>query len=314
MARMTPSPAIRTAMGSVEWLLLILLGVIWGSGFFFAHIAVTEIPPLTLVLLRVGIAAVALHVYLLAIGVSFAPALSRWRLFVALSLSNNIVPFALIFTGQTVLGAGVASVLNATTPFWTIIIANAFTRDEKASWNKVAGVLLGIGGTAIMIGPGLIAGLGGPAWAKFALIGAAISYAIALIVARRFRGMPSTLVATGQVSTSTVIMIPVALLANGTSGMVDLSALAWMSVLALALLSTSLGYLLYFTIIARAGATNASLVTLIVPMSAILLSAIFLGERLHLFEVAGMALIAGGLLTIDGRLLPKTLQPRRAAA
>ena len=125
--------------------------------------------------------------------------------------------------------------------------------------------------------------------------------------------MPSTLVATGQVSTSTVIMIPVALLANGTSGMVDLSALAWMSVLALALLSTSLGYLLYFTIIARAGATNASLVTLIVPMSAILLSAIFLGERLHLFEVAGMALIAGGLLTIDGRLLPKTLQPRRAA-
>ena len=314
MARMTPSPAIRTAMGSVEWLLLILLGVIWGSGFFFAHIAVTEIPPLTLVLLRVGIAAVALHVYLLAIGVSFAPALSRWRLFVALSLSNNIVPFALIFTGQTVLGAGVASLLNATTPFWTIIIANAFTRDEKASWNKVAGVLLGIGGTAIMIGPGLIAGLGGPAWAKFALIGAAISYAIALIVARRFRGMPSTLVATGQVSTSTVIMIPVALLANGTSGMVDLSALAWMSVLALALLSTSLGYLLYFTIIARAGATNASLVTLIVPMSAILLSAIFLGERLHLFEVAGMALIAGGLLTIDGRLLPKTLQPRRAAA
>ena len=310
---MTPSPAIRTAMGSVEWSLLILLGVIWGSGFFFAHIAVTEIPPLTLVLLRVGIAAVALHVYLLAIGVSFAPALSRWRLFVALSLSNNIVPFALIFTGQTVLGAGVASVLNATTPFWTIIIANAFTRDEKASWNKVAGVLLGIGGTAIMIGPGLIAGLGGPAWAKFALIGAAISYAIALIVARRFRGMPSTLVATGQVSTSTVIMIPVALLANGTSGMVDLSALAWLSVLALALLSTSLGYLLYFTIIARAGATNASLVTLIVPMSAILLSAIFLGERLHLFEVAGMALIAGGLLTIDGRLLPKTLQPRRAA-
>lgn len=310
---MTPSPAIRTAMGSVEWSLLILLGVIWGSGFFFAHIAVTEIPPLTLVLLRVGIAAVALHVYLQAIGVSFAPALSRWRLFVALSLSNNIVPFALIFTGQTVLGAGVASVLNATTPFWTIIIANAFTRDEKASWNKVAGVLLGIGGTAIMIGPGLIAGLGGPAWAKFALIGAAISYAIALIVARRFRGMPSTLVATGQVSTSTVIMIPVALLANGTSGMVDLSALAWLSVLALALLSTSLGYLLYFTIIARAGATNASLVTLIVPMSAILLSAIFLGERLHLFEVAGMALIAGGLLTIDGRLLPKTLQPRRAA-
>jgi drug/metabolite transporter (DMT)-like permease len=173
-------PAIRTTMGLVEWSLLILLGVIWGSGFFFAHIAVVEIPPLTLVLLRVGIAAAALHVYLFATGVSFAPAFARWPLFVALSLSNNIVPFALIFTGQTVLGAGVASVLNATTPFWTIIIANAFTRDEKASWNKVAGVLFGIAGTALMIGPGLVAGLGGPVWAKLALIGAAISYAIAL--------------------------------------------------------------------------------------------------------------------------------------
>src|SRR3954469_4655769 len=119
------SPAIRTTMGPVEWSLLILLGIIWGSGFFFAHIAVTEIPPLTLVLLRVGIAAVALHAYLLATGVSLAPALPRWPLFVALSLANNVVPFSLIFLGQTVLGAGVASVLNATTPFWTIIIANA---------------------------------------------------------------------------------------------------------------------------------------------------------------------------------------------
>jgi drug/metabolite transporter (DMT)-like permease len=125
--------------------------------------------------------------------------------------------------------------------------------------------------------------------------------------------MPSTLVATGQVTTSTVIMMPVVLIANGIAGMVGLSALTWISVLALALLSTSLGYLLYFTIIARAGATNASLVTLIVPMSAILLSVIFLGERLQLFEVAGMALIAAGLLTIDGRLLPRMLQPRRVA-
>jgi drug/metabolite transporter (DMT)-like permease len=298
------TPAIRTVMGPAEWSLLILLGVIWGSGFFFAHIAVIEIPPLTLVLLRVGIAALALHVYLLATGVSFVPALQRWPLFVALSLANNVIPFSLIFLGQTVLGAGVASVLNATTPFWTIIIANATTRDEKASWNKVAGVLFGIAGTALMIGPGLIAGLGGPVWAKLALIGAAVCYAIALIIARRFRGMAPTLVATGQVSASTLIMIPIVLLTNGTAGMFGLSALAWFSVLALALLSTSLGYLLYFSLIARAGATNASLVTLIVPVSAILLGAIFLGERLELFEVGGMVLIAIGLITIDGRLLP----------
>ena len=102
--------------------------------------------------------------------------------------------------------------LNATTPFWTIVIANAVTRDEKLSWNKVVGVLFGIAGTAVMIGPGLIAGLGGPVWAKFALIGASLSYAFALMVARRFKGVPPSIVATGQLTASTVIMIPVVLL------------------------------------------------------------------------------------------------------
>src|SRR5580765_1347307 len=149
-------------MGPVEWAMLILLGAIWGGSFFFARVAVSEIPPLTLVLLRVGIAAVALHIYLAARGPSFATALPRWPLFVALGITNNVIPFSLIFLGQTALGAGVASVLNATTPFWTIIIANAVTSDEKLSWNKVAGVLFGLAGTAVMIGPGLVAGLGGP--------------------------------------------------------------------------------------------------------------------------------------------------------
>ena len=159
--------------------MLILLGAIWGGSFFFARIAVAEIPPLTLVLLRVAIAGAALHLYLLARGPSFALALPHLPMLSSLlALLNNVIPFSLIFAGQTALGAGLASVLNATTPFWTIIIANALTSDEKLSWNKVAGMLLGIAGTAVMIGPGLIAGLGGPVWAKFALIGASLSYAL----------------------------------------------------------------------------------------------------------------------------------------
>jgi drug/metabolite transporter (DMT)-like permease len=297
------TPAIRTTMGSAEWSMLILLGGIWGGSFFFARIAVAEIPPLTLVLLRVAIAAAALHFYLLARGPSFALALPHWRLFLALGLTNNVVPFSLIFLGQTALGAGVASVLNATTPFWTIVIANAVTSDEKLSWNKIAGVLFGMAGTAVMVGPGMVGGLGGPAWAKFALIAASISYAVALLIARRLRGLPPTLVATGQLTVSTVVMLPVALLTSGTVGLVGTSTHVWAAVLALALLSTSFAYLLYFTVVARAGATNASLVTLIVPVSAILLGALFLGERLELFEVGGILLIAIGLVTIDGRLL-----------
>ncbi|WP_353645421.1 DMT family transporter [Mesorhizobium sp. WSM2239] len=303
---MTAIPAPVSAqkiMTARDWAQLFLLGAIWGGSFFFARIAVAEIPPLTLVLFRVAIAAIALHLYLLARGPSFKLALPHAASFFLLALLNNVVPFSLIFAGQTVLGAGLASVLNATTPFWTLIVANMLTSDEKLSWNKVAGILLGIAGTAVMIGPGLIAGLGGPVWAKFALVGASLSYAFALIVARRFKGVPPAVVATGQLTASTVMMLPVVLAMHGTAGLFEASAPVWTAVLALALVSTAFAYILYFNVIASAGATNASLVTLIVPASAILLGIAFLGERLDLFELAGMALIAFGLVTIDGRLL-----------
>jgi drug/metabolite transporter (DMT)-like permease len=299
-----PAPvSAQKIMTARDWVQLFLLGAIWGGSFFFARIAVAEIPPLTLVLFRVAIAAIALHLYLLARGPSFKLALPHAASFFLLALLNNVVPFSLIFAGQTVLGAGLASVLNATTPFWTLIIANMLTSDEKLSWNKVAGILLGIAGTAVMIGPGLIAGLGGPVWAKFALVGASLSYAFALIVARRFKGVPPAVVATGQLTASTVMMLPVVLAMHGTAGLFEASAPVWTAVLALALVSTAFAYILYFNVIASAGATNASLVTLIVPASAILLGIAFLGERLDLFELAGMALIAFGLVTIDGRLL-----------
>jgi drug/metabolite transporter (DMT)-like permease len=296
-------------MGAAEWAMLLLLGAIWGGSFFFARIAVAEIAPLTLVLLRVGIAAAALHLFLLLRGPSFRLALPCWRLLVALGIANNALPFSLIFLGQTALGAGVASVLNATTPFWTVIIANQVTSDEKLSWSKVAGVLFGIAGTAVMIGPGVMAGLGGPVWAKLALIAASISYAAALMVARRLKRLPATVMATGQLTVSTVVMVPVVLIAGGTGRLLAVSPPVWAAVLGLALLSTAFAYLLYFTLVARAGATNASLVTLVVPVSAILLGVLFLGERLEAFEIGGIALIAVGLLTIDGRLLPKRRLP-----
>ncbi|WP_192384575.1 DMT family transporter [Mesorhizobium silamurunense] len=293
--------ATRGPMTLKGWAQLLLLGAIWGGSFFFARIAVSEIHPLALVLFRVAIAAAALQLYLAIRGPSFRLAFPYAGLFFLLALTNNVVPFSLIFAGQTELGAGVASVLNATTPFWTLILANALTTDEKLSWNKLAGIALGVAGTAVMIGPGLAAGLGGPVWAKFALIGASLSYAVALMVARRFNGVPSPVIATGQLTASTVIMIPV-VLAHGPAGLFSASPPVWAAVLGLALLSTAFAYILYFNLVASAGATNASLVTLIVPVSAVLLGFLFLGERLQLFEMGGMVLIGLGLITIDGRL------------
>ncbi len=292
----------RGPMTAKDWGQLLLLGAIWGGSFFFARIAVAEMHPLVLVLFRVAIAAIALQLYLAVHGPSFRLAFPHAGLFFLLAFTNNVVPFSLIFAGQTALGAGVASVLNATTPFWTLVLANALTADEKLSWNKLAGIGLGIAGTAVMIGPGLIAGLGGPVWAKFALIGASLSYAVALMIARRFKGVPSPVIATGQLTASTIIMIPVVLFTYGPTGLFSASPPVWAAVLALALLSTAFAYILYFNLVASAGATNASLVTLVVPASAVLLGFLFLSERLALFEVCGMALIALGLVTIDGRL------------
>jgi drug/metabolite transporter (DMT)-like permease len=298
------SQSASLTISSAVWGMLILLGAIWGGSFFFARIAVAEINPFVLVLERVAIAAVALQLYLPVAGPSFAQAMPYAGRFFGLALLNNVIPFSLIFLGQTQMGAGLASVLNATTPFWTLIVAQFLTADEKLSANKLAGIALGVIGTAVMVGPGVVAGLGGPVWAKFALIGASLSYAFALIYSRRmFTGVARELIATGQLTASTIIMAPIILIAFGANTTYVGSMPVVSAVLALALLSTAFAYILFFRIIAAAGATNASLVTLIVPVFAMLLGIAFLGEHLELFEILGMLLIGVGLIVIDGRFL-----------
>ncbi len=296
---------VRTTMTAGDWLLVLLLGALWGGSFFFARIAVAEIAPLTLVFLRVAIAAAMLHLVLLVAGPSFRVALPRLGSYAVLSLFNNIIPFSLIFAGQTEIGAGLAAVLNATTPFWTALIAARATPDERLTLAKVGGIVLGIAGTGVMIVPGLAAGLGGPVWAKLAIVGAALSYAVGVIFARRFGGMPPTVTATAQLTISSLVMAPVALLSGGAGGAIAASAGAWSAVVALALVSTAFAYIIYFRLVGTVGATNASLVTLVVPVFAVLLGAVFLSERLEPFELGGMLLIGIGLAVIDGRILSR---------
>lgn len=305
MSETPPNPAATPQITARVWGQLLLLGFLWGGSFFFARVAVADMAPVVLVFWRVTIAALALQLWLRLSGVSLKPVLDRLPSFVGLSLLNNLIPFTLIFLGQTEIGAGLASVLNATTPFWTIIVANAFTSDEKFSAIKLGGVFLGLTGTAVMVGPGLLANLGGPAWAKLAVVGAAVTYGFAAVYARRFRSMPAGVVATGQLTCSAAIMLPLVLVLYPAGDILSGSQFTWAAVLALAIASTAVAYILYFSILSSAGATNTSLVTLIVPASAILLGAAVLGERLEPFEIGGMALIAVGLLTIDGRLFAR---------
>ncbi|PCK86234.1 EamA family transporter [Rhizobium sophoriradicis] len=288
-------------MNAWTWGLLVLLGLIWGGSFFFARIAVQHVPPLTLVFLRLLLAALALHVYI-AGRLDIYPILkARWREFLILGIINNVLPHALIFFGQTRIGAGLAAILNATTPIWTVLIANYLTSDEKLSSAKIAGCLVGLAGTIVLIGPSISTGSEAPLWALLLPVLAAVSYGFAATYGKRFKGVPSPVTAAGQLTASSLIALPLSLLADRPWELAAPPLDALLAILALALLSTAFAYILYFRIMAMAGATNASLVTLLVPPSAIVLGVLFLGERLSLAELAGMALIGIGLVILDGR-------------
>lgn len=289
-------------MSALTWGLLALLGLIWGGSFFFARIAVAEVPPLTLVFLRLSLAALALHIY---IGGRFGiyPLLkSRWREFLILGILNNALPHALIFFGQTRIGAGLASILNATTPIWTVLIANYLTSDEKLTSAKIIGCLTGLLGTVVLIGPSVADSSDLPLWALLLPVIAAVSYGFAATYGKRFRGMAPPVIAAGQMTASSLVALPLSLLMDRPWALTLPSMNAIAAILAIALLSTAFGYILYFRIMAAAGATNTSLVTLLVPPSAILLGFLFLGERLEMTEIAGMALIGAGLFILDGRV------------
>ena len=296
---MTNSQLAHRRPNGTTWALLILLGALWGGSFFFARVAVQEIAPLWLVFFRIFLAAIALHLFLFSTGqwsnFSAAPFLP----FFGLGLLNNAIPFSLLFIGQTELGAGLASILNATTPFLTVIAAQLLTQDEKISVRKVAGTLLGIAGAVIVVGPAAFRGLGAPLWAQLCVIGATTSYAFASIYSKRFKDVPPLVTATGQLTASTLIMLPVALFIHGAPKVGVWSSNAWLAVLALALASTAFAYTLFFRIVAATSATFVSLVTLIVPISAILLGIAFLGESVSVNQFTGMVVIASGLMIMN---------------
>ena len=311
-----PTADVKAAMGPVEWGLLLLLSLLWGGSFFFSKIAVGELPPLTVVLCRVVLAALTLNLIVLLAGRRLPADARTWGALVVMGLLNNAVPFSLIFWGQTQIASGLASILNATTPLFTVLVAHVATSDEKITPRRLLGVITGVAGVAIMIGPGAFAA-GGATLAKLAVLGAALSYAFAAIWGRRFRGLPPTVTAAGQLTSSALVMTPVALLIDQPWTLSVPSTRVILAVVALAIVSTAAGYLLYFAVLARAGATNVSLVTLLIPPSAMLLAALFLTEQLEPRDLLGLAFIAVGLGAIDGRplrWLQSRVQPQPAIA
>ncbi|MGV1759193.1 MULTISPECIES: DMT family transporter [unclassified Rhizobium] len=294
------------SMGALEWGMLVALSLLWGGSFLFNGILVRELPPFTIVTARVALAAIALHVIVRMTGHSMPRDRQAWLAFFGMGFLNNVIPFLLIVWGQTHIASGLASILNATTPLFGVVVAHFLTADEKMTGNRLIGVIVGFAGVALMIGPSVLASLGGSnALAQLAVLAAAFTYSLAGIFGRRFRrmGLAPIIPAAGQVTASTVLLLPIALFVDRPWTLAIPSSETWLALAGLAILSTAIAYVLFFRILATAGATNLMLVTFLIPVSAILLGALILGEDLQMKHFIGMAMIAVGLAAIDGRLL-----------
>ena len=289
-------------MGAREWGLLLALSALWGGSFFFFKVLVAVWPPFTVVLGRVGVAAAALNLYVRLSGGAMPRDPRLWAQFFGMGLLNNVLPFSLIVFGETRISSGLASILNATTPIFGVLAAQVLTANEKLTPAKAAGVGFGFAGVAVLVGPSALQG-GGDLPGELSCLAAAAIYALAGIFGRRFRGVPALQVTTGQVTASTLMLLPLVALHDQPWTLPAPGLEVWGALAALALVCTALAYILYFRLLALAGATNLLLVTFLLPASALALGALFLHETIEPRALLGVGIIGLGLAAIDGRLL-----------
>lgn len=292
-------------MQTTEWLLLLLLSFLWGGSFFFNKIALQDLPPLTLVLGRLSCAAIGLLLYVYSRGEQMPCNFRQWRDFWIMGLLNNLLPFCLIVWGQQHIDSGLAAILNATTPLFTVVLAHFLTRDERLTLNRLLGVLLGFAGVVTLIGAEPLQRQDFRSLGQIAVLGAAFSYACAGIYGRRFKAISAPVAAAGMLTSTACTLLPIALVVEHSWEFRPQIG-AWGALLGLGFLCTALAYCIYFHILAVAGTTNLMLVTFLIPISALLLGSLFLHERLANTAFVGMGLISLGLAAIDGRLFAST--------
>ncbi|WP_208976291.1 DMT family transporter [Polycladidibacter stylochi] len=314
----TPNaPALPKQMTLLSWALLLTLGTLWGGAFFTAKIAVMEIPALPLVFLRVFFAAIALWLYAAIAGIALRLTIKDIPIFLLLGLINNVVPFTLLFWSQQYIPSGLAAVLNAFTPIFTMLLAQLATSDERLTAAKLVAALFGIAGVAILMGQDAFSKSNGMLLPQILCLTAALSYAFAFMLAKRMQQYSTYTLATGQLSASTLILSP-SLFVGWAPGqsmflfeLANISLTVWIAVAVLAIVCTAACFLIYFKLVRDAGSTNTSLVTLIIPLSAIVLGYVFLGEQLQQNHWIGGAFIFFALLLISGKL-PRKLFWKRA--
>jgi drug/metabolite transporter (DMT)-like permease len=299
-------------MDGQDWSMLILLSVLWGGAYFFTGVAVRELPPLTVVLARVFLASIALLPVFWYFGHALPRSLSGWLPFLGMGLLNNVLPFGFIFAGQTQITVGLSSIINAMTPLFTVIVMASF-QEERLTAYRIIGVLLGVVGVAVL------RGFDGPPDGSQTLgialcLAGALSYGFAALWGRKFLAdVPPVKSATCQLMCSTLIMtVVVSVVDRPWTLAVPSQETVW-ALVALAVFGTAAAYIVFFQILVRAGASNVMLVTLLIPVTALVLGNVFLGESIQSKEIIGALIIGAGLLFIDGRVINR-LTGRRAAA
>lgn len=298
------APPIQLQMGSRQWLMLGSLSLLWGGSFFLIDIAVREVSPLWTVTLRVVIAASVMALALLLTRVRLPREPHLLGGFVVMGALSNAVPFTLIAWGQTQIPSGLASMINAATPIFTLIVAGLLLADERFTRQRLLGAGIGAAGVGLMIGPSALTVDGLALLPQLAVLAATVSYAFGTVYGRRFtaRRLDPRVIVLGQLLGSSVIMLPLAFSIEGSGQLGTVSMTSWLALGVLGIVSTALAYLLFFRLLAEAGATNTVLVTLLVPVTATLLGILFLAEQIEPYQLLGVAVIGVGLSLIDGRL------------
>jgi len=289
-------------MDGQDWGQLVLLSVLWGGAYFFAGVAVRELPPLTVVLVRVLLAALTLLPLFWYFGHSLPKSLAAWLPFFGMGLLNNVLPFGFIFAGQTQITVGLSSIINAMTPLFTVVVMAMF-HEERLTFYRIIGVIMGVVGVAVLRGFDGPIDMGQTLGIGLCLAGT-LSYGFAALWGRRFLvGVAPLKSATCQLMCSTLIMV-VGVAIIDRPWMLEMpSQSAVLAMAALAVFGTALAYILFFRILVRAGASNVMLVTLLIPVTALLLGNIFLDEQIQSKEIMGACIIGAGLLFIDGRVI-----------
>ncbi|MFN3172555.1 MAG: DMT family transporter [Hyphomicrobiales bacterium] len=290
-------------MTTPAWLLLLAMGALWGISFVFSKIAVVEIEPMTLVFIRTALAALVLLAVCRISGVRLPTSFKAWRDYAVLGFFSSSLAFSLIFWAQQFIDASLTAILIAATPFFTVLVAGLMLADERLSTQKIIGVVIGFVGVILVVGPRHLLGLGADLLAELAVLLAAAAYATASIWGRRFAGEQPLATATGQVTASAVMMLPMAFIFESP---LQMSMPSWPvigAVIALAVFCTALTYLIFFRVLKMAGASNATLVGLVIPVFTMLFAVPILGETITLLKLSGMLMIAVGMMVLDGRPL-----------